>query len=148
MNTANKYHWRLWGVLPVSWPHWVCPCSWCVRFPRLYFSGSGLLCKELSEMGPGFHALPWSKKLRFRFSDTPQRHRLGWASIFCPSLVGAAQVTTGAVTYCLTSPCHSIFWVYNSHAFSGRLCVSSGEMISGCNPPGGCLPSRTQSNLG
>ena len=24
-NTANKYHWHVWGVLAVSGPHWVCP---------------------------------------------------------------------------------------------------------------------------
>ena len=26
-NTANKYHWHVWGVLPVYGPHWVCPSS-------------------------------------------------------------------------------------------------------------------------
>ena len=26
-NTANKYHWHVWGVLAVSRPHWVCPRS-------------------------------------------------------------------------------------------------------------------------
>ena len=34
-NTANTHHWRVWGVLTVSGPHWVCPCSWCVCFPGL-----------------------------------------------------------------------------------------------------------------
>ena len=45
-NTANKYHWRVWGVLPVSQAHWVCPCSWCVCFPSLHCSGSRFLCRE------------------------------------------------------------------------------------------------------
>ena len=27
-NTANKYHWCVWGVLTVYGPHWVCPSSW------------------------------------------------------------------------------------------------------------------------
>ena len=66
-NTANKYHWHVWGVLAVSGPHWICPSSrWCVlswstllrlqvalqgnsprqalgcvHFPGLSFSGSG-----------------------------------------------------------------------------------------------------------
>ena len=35
-NTANKYHWCVWGVLAVSGPHWVCPCSWHVCFPSLH----------------------------------------------------------------------------------------------------------------
>ena len=86
-NTTNKYHWCVWGVLTVSRPHWVCPCSQCVCFPSLHCSGSRLLCQELSEAGPGLHALPRSKPLRFRFLDTPQRRRLVWDCILCPSQV-------------------------------------------------------------
>ena len=44
-NTANKYHRHVWGVLAVSRPHWVCPCSQRVCFPSLHFSGSRLLCR-------------------------------------------------------------------------------------------------------
>ena len=89
-NTANKYHWR---VLTVIQPHWVCPHSQRVCFPSLHCSGSRLLCQELSEVGPGLRALPRSKPLRFRFLGTPQRCRLGWACVLCPSQVQAAQVT-------------------------------------------------------
>ena len=89
-NTASKC---LRGVIVVSQPHWVCPLSRCVCFPSLHCSGSSLLCRELSEAGPGLHALPRSKPLRFRFSGTRQRPRLGWASVLCPSQVRAAQVT-------------------------------------------------------
>ena len=38
-NTANKYHWRVWGVLAVSGSHWVCPHTWRVCFSRLHCSG-------------------------------------------------------------------------------------------------------------
>ena len=55
--------------------------------------GSRLLCWELSEASPGLYALPRSKLLRFRYSGTLQRHRLGWACVLCPSQVQAAQVT-------------------------------------------------------
>ena len=55
-------------------------------------SGSRLLCWEPSEASPGLHAPPRSKLLRFRHSGSPQRHRLGWACILCPSQVGTAQV--------------------------------------------------------
>ena len=89
-NTANKYHWH---VLTVIQPHCVCPCSQHVCFPSLHCSCSRLLCRELSDAGPGLHALPRSKPLRFRFSGTPQRHRLGWACVLCPSQVQAAQMT-------------------------------------------------------
>ena len=89
-NTTNKYHWC---VLTVSWPHWVCPHSQHVCFPCLPCLGSRLLCWELSEASPGLYALPRSKPLRFRLSGTPQRRRLGWACVLCPSQVRAAQVT-------------------------------------------------------
>ena len=113
----------------------------------------GCSAGELSKAGPGLHALPRSKLLRFRFSGTPQRRRLGWACVLCPSQVRAAQVTRCSVcavpvTYHLPRPCRSIFWVYNQHIFSGVPCVSSGELISGCNPPGRCQPSRIPGRLG
>ena len=121
---ANKYHWHLWGVLAVSQPHWVCPRSRRVCFPCLQCSGSTLLCWELAEAGPGLYAPPRSKSLRFRYSGAPQRHRLGWACILCPSLVRAAQVTkywanSVAATSRLPHPYHSVFWVYNQCTFSG-----------------------------
>ena len=89
-NTANKYHWH---VITVIQPHWVCPSSWHVCFPSVHCSGSRLLYQELSDAGPGLHALPRSKPLRFRFLGTPQRRRLGWACVLCPSQVWATQVT-------------------------------------------------------
>ena len=93
-NTANKYHWRVFTVIQ---PHWVCPHSQCVCFPSLHCSDSRLLCWELSDEGPGLHALPRSKFLGFRFSGTPQGRRLGWACVLCPSQVRAAQVTRSLV---------------------------------------------------
>ena len=88
-NTANKYHWHVWGVLTVIQPHWVCPRSWCVCFPSLCCSDSRLLCRELYDAGSGL--LPRSKPLSFRFSGTPQRCRLGWACVLCLSQAQAAQ---------------------------------------------------------
>ena len=44
----------------------------------------GCSAGELSKAGPGLRALPRSKPLRFRFSGTPQRCRLGWACVLCP----------------------------------------------------------------
>ena len=40
----------------------------------------------------GCNAPPRSKPLRFRHSGSPQRRRLGWACVLCPSQVRAAQV--------------------------------------------------------
>ena len=71
----------------------------------------GCCAGELSKAGPGLHALPRSKLLRFRFLGTPQRHGLGWACVFCPSQVRAAQVnrclvstlSPGGAVYLITS---------------------------------------------
>jgi len=87
-------------------------------------SGSRLLRRELSEAGPGLHAPPRSKPLRFRHSGSPQRRRLRWACILCPSQLGESQVmrclaSTVTATYCLSHPCRSVFWVYNRPTFSG-----------------------------
>ena len=54
-------------------------------------SGSRLLHRELSKAGPGLHALPRSKPLRLRHSGSPERHRLSWACVLCPSQVRVAQ---------------------------------------------------------
>ena len=92
-------------------------------------SGSRLLCWEPSEAGPGLHAPPRSKPLRFRHSDSPQRCRLSWACVLCPFQVRAAQVTrflasAVAATYRLLHPCHSVFWVFIRHTFSGGCLLS------------------------
>ena len=84
-------------------PHWVCPHSRRVCFPCLHCSGSRLLCRELSEAGPGLHASPRSKPLRFRHSGSPQRCTLGWACVLYPSQVQAAEVF-GERGHCDLSP--------------------------------------------
>ena len=96
----------------------------CVRFPWLHCLGSRLLCRGLSEAGPGLYALPRSKPLRLRYLGSPQRHRLGWACVLCSSQVRAAQVTRClasmvAATYRLPCPCHSVLWVYSRCTFLG-----------------------------
>ena len=50
-------------------------------------SGSRSLHREPSEAGPGLHAPPQSQLLRLRHSGCPQRRRLGWACVLCPSQV-------------------------------------------------------------
>ena len=57
------------------------PAHGVCAFPVYTSQALGCSAGELSEVGPGLHALPRSKPLRFRFSGTPQRHRLSWACI-------------------------------------------------------------------
>ena len=49
---ANKYCWRVWGVLAVYGPHWVCPSSWRMCSPGLHYSGYRLLCRGTVQSGP------------------------------------------------------------------------------------------------
>ena len=149
----------MWGMLAV--------CSQCLdhtgfglahgvcAFPVYTAQAPGYSAGELSKVGPGLHALPRSKLLIFRFWGTPQRRRLGLAYVLCPSQVRAAQVTRylanahspGGAGH-LTSPIQPLSQVHSRSAISGVPCVSSGELISGCNPPGGCQLSRIPGKLG
>ena len=121
------------------------PAQGVYAFPVYTAQALGCSAGELSKVGPGFCVLPRSKLLRFRFSGTPQRHRLGWACVLCPSKVLGAQATRCLVSafspgrgasYHLPGPSHSVSWVHSRSAVSGVACVSSGELISGCDPPG------------
>ena len=69
------------------------PAHGLCAFPVYTAQGPGCSAVELSKEGPGLHALPRSKPLRFRFSGTTQRHRLGWACVLCSSQIWAAQAT-------------------------------------------------------
>ena len=103
-----------------------------VHFPGLSCSGSGsrVLHKGTDSVGPAFCALPRSKQLR----------RPGaWQAHF-PQVGGAS--------YHLTRPSCSVSWVWSGSTISGVPFLFSGELISGCDPPGGCQPSRIPGILG
>ena len=80
------------GVCSQCLSHTACPLSRRVYPPCPHCSGSRFLHWEPSKAGPGLHAPPRSKLLRFRHSGSPQMPRLGWACVLCPSQVRAAQV--------------------------------------------------------
>ena len=97
---------------------------------------TGCSAGELSEAGPGMRALPRSMPLRFRFLGTPQRCRLGWARVLCPSQVRGAQATRCLVRALspsagrlITSPVLATrFPGCSGSAGSGVSCVSSEEL--------------------
>ena len=90
-NTANKYHWRVRGVLSV-WTTLGLPQIKVAHASWVYTAQApGYSAGELSKAGPAFPAFPRSKPLMF--SGTLQGHRLCWACVFCPSQVREAQVT-------------------------------------------------------
>ena len=96
------------------------PAHGVCAFPVYIAQASGCSAGELSKVGPGLRALPRSKLLGFRFLGIPQRHRLGWACVLCPSQVQAAQATRclvsalspgGGASYHLPSPSSLVSWV-------------------------------------
>ena len=102
----------------------------CMHSPGLSLSGSRVLHKGADLVGPAFCAHPRSKHLRWP----------GVWQVLSPPIEGC--------DLCLPRPSRLVFWMYNGCAFSGMPCVSSGELISGCNPPSGCQFSRIPRSLG
>ena len=104
----------------------------CVHFPGLSHSGSGswVLHKGTDLVGPEFCALPRCNQLRQ------------------PGAWRAHSPQVGGASYHLPGPSRLVSWVCSGSVISGVLCVSSGELISGCSPPGRCQPSRIPGRLG
>ena len=130
------------------------PLMVCVCFPIYTAQALGCSAGELSKVGPGLRALPMSKPLRFRFLGTPQRHSVG--PVFC-ALPRSEQlrrpgawraVSPGGE--CILSPprsSRSVSWVATGVPISSVPYVSSGELISGCDPPGRSQPYRIPSGF-
>ena len=140
---ADKCHWHVWGALAMFQPHWVCPHSRCVWFPHLHCSGSRLLSRKWALScvhfpGPS-HSGSGSQVLH-KGADSV-------GPVLCAFPIRAPQGTrslrsalfSGAVRL-LPSPSRLSFQ-------SGEPCVSSGELISGCDPPGRCQSSRLSGSL-
>ena len=116
--------------------HTGCALAHMCAFPVCTAQAPGCCAEELSKAGPELCVLPRSKLLRFRFSGTPQRHRLGWVCVLCLSEVRGAQATrclasafsqVCGVSYHLPGPGHSVSWVQSESIISGVPCVSSGS---------------------
>ena len=135
------------------------PTHGLCAFPVYTAYTPGCSAGKLFMAGPGLHALRRSTLLSFRLSGTPQKHRFSWASILCPSQVQTAQVTrclasahSPGVVHFITSPVPATGLLgaqwESCPMCAGVLCVSSGELISGCDPPGACQLSRIPGTFG
>ena len=146
----------MWGVLTMDGPHWVChsprwhilPGSELLRlpgalqghfavlalhfvhFPGLSHSGSQMLCRDTDR---------------------------DWLCILCPSQLCTVQGPGAWRAHCprwamhlihLPGPGHSVSWVCHESTTSVLVYVSSGELISGCDTPGRCQPSRIPGRRG
>ena len=104
----------------------------------------------LQGAGPELRAYPRPKPLRFRFSCTPQRCRLGWACVLClprQSSSGSLETDEHTLPWCgAPYPLHGRSLSFRAR-WSGAPCVCSGKLISGCEPPGRCQPSRISGSL-
>ena len=97
-----------------------------LHFPNLSCSGSvsQVLSKGTDSVGGVFGVLPWSEQLRCPATS----------QVYCPRWTGFLNHLPGRG--------HSVSWVHCESTVSGVPYVSSEELISGCNPPGRCQPSR------
>ena len=134
-NTANKYHWRMRGMLAMSGPHWVCPTHGVCAFPVYTAQAPGCSAGELSKAGTGLHALLRSKPLRFRFLGTPQKQtRLGLCFVPFPGLSTSGDQMLGEHTLpggqCILSPpqsqLHGFLGAQPEHHLRCAMCLLSG----------------------
>ena len=100
----------------------------CVYFPGLSCSGSGsgsqVLHKGADAVGPASCALPRSEQLR---------------------QPGVWRAHSPQVRCVLSPPGSQLLGFLDVQR---ERCISSGELISGCEPPGVCQPSRIPGRLG
>ena len=154
-NTANKYHWHVWGVLAVYGSHWVCPSS-----QQNVLSWSTLLRLQVALQGNclnqalHFMHFPGLSRQVLGYSTKAQT-RLGMHFVPFPGPSSSGGQMLGV--HCprwavhlnhLPGPSSSVSWLCRENTVSGMLCVSSGELISGCDPSGRCQPSRIPGRLG
>ena len=116
----------------------------CVCFWVYTARAPGYSARAVSKAGPAFHTLPRSKWLRF--PGTPQGHRLSCVCVLCHTQVQTAQSTRcfgehtlpGGPCILITSPVLVAQFPGCATTVSGVPCVSSRELISGCDPFGRC----------
>ena len=145
-------------MLTRSRPHWVWPAHGVCAFPVYTAQAPGCSAWNCLRWALGCVHFPGlSHSGSGCFSGTPQRLRLGWTCLLCPSSVRAAQATRClastvtlrcGVSYHLLQPSHSVSWVAAGVPVSGMPCVSSGELTPGCDPPRECQPPRIPRSLG
>ena len=102
-------------------------CKWTlcfVHFSDLSHSGSRVFCRGTDPDGLAFCTLPRSEQLR----------RPGAWHVHCPRWA--------MIPIHLPGLCQLIFWVSSRSTVPGGPCVSSEKLISGCDIPGRCQPSR------
>ena len=114
---------RLQVALPGNFLGWALGC---VHFPDLHHSGSWVLHKGTDSC--------------LRFMPFPGPSSSG------NQVLGESTLPRCSASYHLPGPSRWLSWVHS--CISGVPCVSSGELISGCDPPDGCQLSSIPGRLG
>ena len=151
-----KYHWHMWGLLTVGGPHWAChsPRQRVLpRFTLLRLQGAPLgHCPKWALHFMHIPGLRCSDSWVFCKSTDPDGL---W--VLCPS---QAQVQATQATRCLASALSQVghasyappwSWPLSSQAWGHSsmyaVCLLWG-LISGCDTPGLCEPSRIPERCG
>ena len=134
------------------------PHSRRVCFPGLHCLGSRLLCRGIVYGGPRVACTSqiYAAHVQVLGYSIKAQTQLGlhFVPFLGPSSLGdqvLGECTLprwGSGSYHLPCPSRSVSWVHSRSTVSGVQCVSSGELISGCDPPGRCQPSRIPERLG
>ena len=106
----------------------------------------------------GIKTIPMEKKCKKAkwLSGEDLQTWLGLRFVPFPGLTSSGDQVLGkcslprwcGVSYHLPHPSRLVSWVHSRSTVSGVLCVSSGELISGYDPPGGCQLSSIPGKLG
>ena len=122
--------------------HGMCACL------GLYSQAPGCSAGALSKVGPATQVLGYSARtqtqLGVRFVPFPGPSSSG-------NQVSGKCTVPGGPCILITSPfpaARSVSQVHCKSTISGVPCVSSGELISACDPPDACQPSRIPRSLG
>ena len=132
------------------------PTHGVCAFPVYTAQAPGCSAGELSKVGPGLHVLPRSS-CSGAGSLVLHKGTASGGSAFCvlprskqlrqPGAWRAHTSQLGSESYHLPGPSRSVSWVRSRSTVTGVPRVSSGELISGCDPPDGCQPSRIPGRL-
>ena len=141
---AADNHWRAWGALAVSQPHWVWTAHVVCAFLVYTSQAPGCSAGNCLRQAVGCVHFPG-------LSHSGSGSRVLHKGVLCPSQVWAAQATR-----CLASALSPAGRCILSPPLSQLLdflgvqqeCHVSPLGISGCDSPGGCQPSRIPGRLG
>ena len=147
----------MWGVLAVYRPHGVCPSSWSVLPGSTLLRLQGVLQGHCPKLALHFVHFPG---LSHSDSGSLVCHKgtdLA-ACVLCALLRSEKPRQPGAWrAHCLwwvvhlnhlSGPSHLVSQVCGESTVSGVSCVSSRELISGCDTPDRCQPSRIPGRCG